>query len=660
MPQRKRSRGKRSLTRQSKHRKVHANKSGAPSPVVGQKFPVDWGRFRSQSLPLLILVLVTLVAFANSWPNNLVFDDTEFAVSQRFLALGPADVARFFTEDLWAVNGVDSGLYRPLLLLSILIDAHLFGNWAAGYHLINILLHVLATVLVYGLIRHLLLVCGGQLPSSGYIAIMAALIFGVHPIHTEVVNSIFNRSELLVTLGIAGGLLWFLKARESHPRKAWFGLSVVYLVVLLSRESGIMLPALAVALLLLTVSGTLLERIRQCLPVFLLLIPLAFYFGLRANALEDSVSLDEIAMFDVAETANEREEAVEEEEIRDEEADDLAVLAAKQIVKMSRMFDHLLRFDREKWSNSIKLTAESLKIMVWPYPLLIYHDSPEIELWTAVLLQSLLIGAALAAYLNNRPGLLIGLAFFYIAMLPSVGIVSGAKPPLLAERFLYLPSTGLAIALAFGLNWLTSIFNWRTALVPVVVITLLLTPLTWARNAEWASDILLAEADYRRGSQERRILQALVEAHIKGRNIIRAVEICDNHPDALHKIWYFSNKCGAAYYQAGQIEKAEQAYEFAMGRWHHGLSMVHYDLAVMYLQLGRTDDAKKHFEKATDLEKNPFLKEFRIALMLIQVYPSDRIKLLEARNHLEKALDIQPQSFQVRQVLNQINKALGY
>ncbi len=51
-------------------------------------------------LPVVLLVLLTLLAYANAWPNSLAMDDVEFAVSDRFLALGLFDIAQFFREDL--------------------------------------------------------------------------------------------------------------------------------------------------------------------------------------------------------------------------------------------------------------------------------------------------------------------------------------------------------------------------------------------------------------------------------------------------------------------------------------------------------------------------------------------------------------------------------
>ena len=99
-----------------------------------------------------------------------------------------ADYLRFFTEDLWAASGLDSGLYRPLLLASLTLDAKVFGDWIPGYHLVNILLHVVVSLLVFGLCRQVLR--GSRVPSATAIpaACLAALVFAVHPVHTEVVR----------------------------------------------------------------------------------------------------------------------------------------------------------------------------------------------------------------------------------------------------------------------------------------------------------------------------------------------------------------------------------------------------------------------------------------------------------------------------------------
>ncbi len=630
---------------------MSAKKDTDSHRVFSPKNPLNWLSLQNPHLPLIILILITAIAYANAWPNNVVLDDVKFAVPERFLALGLTDIYQFFVEDLWAAGGTDSGLYRPLLLVSIMIDAHLFGHWVAGYHLINILLHVMATVLVYGLIRHLGILSGAGLELSSRVAILAALIFGVHPIHTEVVNSIFNRSEILVTIGVTGGLWWFLRSVEIKPGKAWFGLSLVYLLIMLCRESGAVFPALVVTLLWFTSNGNWLRRTRKCLPVFFLLIPLLIYLGLRANALHAPEYDYQVASIDQSAVVNEVDDADLAEEI--DEADEEDTISDESTDAKVGLFNDFQSFRFRKLKNLTRLGADSLRMMVWPHPLLIYHDRPKTGHRNGLLLFLTLLSVAAFAYVKNSSELIVGLVFFYLALMPSSRIIGAAwESPVLAERYLYLPSVGLAIALVFGLRWLVRRFNMRAAVELTLVVLFVFMPMTWTRNAEWASNLLLDEAEYRRGRQSR-ILSALVVDNLAAKNYIRAVEICDEHSDNLKGNY----RCGKAFESVGRFDDAEQTYFQAMGN-RFALGMIHHALAGLYLRQGRKSDAKRHYEKAIEAEKKPFLKELRTAVMLLDLYPVDQARLLEAKKHAERAISMQPQSDQARLILRQIENRL--
>ena len=159
---------------------------------------------------LAILFLVAWIAYANALHNSLVFDDATFTAGNRSWDLSLSKVGRYFTSDVWAAAGMETGLYRPLFLLAVAAEARVFGDWYTGYHLVNVLLHSLVILALFSLIRYLMLSTGCTPRLAGYAALLSSLIFAVHPINTEVVNSIFNRSGMLVTLGVLAGLSWFL------------------------------------------------------------------------------------------------------------------------------------------------------------------------------------------------------------------------------------------------------------------------------------------------------------------------------------------------------------------------------------------------------------------------------------------------------------------
>ena len=88
-------------------------------------------------------------------------------------------------------------------------------------------------------------------------------------------------------------------------------------------------------------------------------------------------------------------------------------------------------------------------------------------------------------------------------------------------------------------------------------------------------------------------------------------------------------------------------------------NVAHLSLAKMFLGLNRNSDAIKHFDLAISDERRAFMKEYLAAEMLMQLYPSDTARLLEARSHLEKSLRLSPR-FQLAQLkLDEINMILG-
>jgi Tfp pilus assembly protein PilF len=87
--------------------------------------------------------------------------------------------------------------------------------------------------------------------------------------------------------------------------------------------------------------------------------------------------------------------------------------------------------------------------------------------------------------------------------------------------------------------------------------------------------------------------------------------------------------------------------------------MAHVNLALFYLEQGRWRDAKTHFEKAVEAEKQPVKRAWLKGQMRFRLYPSDREKLLEAKVYFEQALELQPSYAPARQSLAVVNRILG-
>lgn len=172
---------------------------------------------------LSYIAALALACYANTLGNGFVFDDSAYLASDavRSLALG----------ELFGTSWMGLAWYRPLTLLSLGLDFQLFGEAPWGYHLTNVLLHAVNSLLLYALARDLL--------GEGRAALWAALLYASHPLQTEVVAWVSARGDLL-----ASSLS--LSAFIAHRQRRVLAY-LLYAGACLSKETAMVLP---VALLL--------------------------------------------------------------------------------------------------------------------------------------------------------------------------------------------------------------------------------------------------------------------------------------------------------------------------------------------------------------------------------------------------------------------------
>jgi hypothetical protein len=186
------------------------------------------------------LILVTVLVFANSVGNGFVYDDMA-AIEMNDRLDHPADLGTFFTTGYWSDGR--GALYRPLTLLSFAWDRALFGPGPFGVHLVNVVANALLAAAVFGLLR--------VLTGTTALAALAALLFAIHPVHTEVVANGVGRAEILSALfGALAGWIHFRLAAGARTgpglaaRLQPFAPPVLYLVALGFKESAAVFPLL--------------------------------------------------------------------------------------------------------------------------------------------------------------------------------------------------------------------------------------------------------------------------------------------------------------------------------------------------------------------------------------------------------------------------------
>jgi len=562
--------------------------------------------------------LATALVFSNAAPSAAVHDDKFFVPSH--YELNGESLRRMFREDTWTSAGSFEGSYRPLLLLSLAVDRARFGDDPHGYHVTNVLLNAAAAILLYALILALLRRFSAANGSPAVVsrvhllaAAGAALLFGVHPIHTEAVDSVFNRSEILGTVGIVSALLVILRWEARRPVLAWLSAAVIYLAALLCRESAASLPALAALMLYLLYAGVGWRRVaRAVAPVATLLVPLGVYLTLRHSALTGGIS----------------------------HAPSLSENVAPRI----GMFGQL--------ALVVESLREYLRMVLWPHPLRASYEDFRVTA-LPISLVVLAVAMCLALALRRRaPLVTFGIGFFYLALLPSSRLVTAsnlnlslgghtvfqpANTLLVAERVVYTPSAGLLLAAAAGLAALARRFGRGAAAAAALALCALLASLTLRRNEQWHSETALWEAETRVAPQNGDGWRLLVGAYLRqGRNedIARA---CDVQRDRHPKIAQLHNNCGIAYTALGRFKDAEASYRRAIDL---GLAAVaHANLGRLLAQQGRVEEAEAEYARAVAAETDPPRRHLRRAQLLMRFHP-DRVA--EERQELEQALAIQP------------------
>ena len=191
------------------------------------------------------IFLWTTVLYLNSLPNSFVLDDREAILSNSDVIRG-APIRNIFRNDFWgsSMSHPESHKsYRPITILSFRLQFDLHGLSPIAFHLVNVLLHSILTLLFISSCF--------SITKSQSVALLAGLLFGVHPIHAEAVTGVVGRAEILSGIFYVAAFLSYLKSESANKspfmRLLCLLLSVVFVFFsLLSKEQGITILGLFV------------------------------------------------------------------------------------------------------------------------------------------------------------------------------------------------------------------------------------------------------------------------------------------------------------------------------------------------------------------------------------------------------------------------------
>jgi len=412
---------------------------------------------RAHRTETFLLLAACLVCYANGLTGNFTYDDKAI-IRDDVRIHAPAGIRSIFTTPYFGgPRGLGTG-YRPVLLVSFAVQWWIHDGEALGFHLVNVALHALATILFARFLAGLLV------PAPA--AFGAALLFAVHPIHVEAVTSLVGRGETLAAAFVFGFLLAALEIRRGARNRARLVAIALlcYALGVLAKESAAVAPALAFLAFCRLEEGSFRQR---CVQAFRLGLPLyagsavllAASFLLRRWVLGGYLKARIFRIFEVE--------------------NPLAPLPAGERVSnaaaiLLRYFGRLL--------VPVRLSADE---SAWSIP--IRHGFDPVGVAALLLLAALLVASVLR--LRDRPEMSLGFLFFAVAFAPTANLFFPIGT-IFGERLAYLPSAGFALVLATAILGnapeAATLSRWRLSLF--FAAALAFAARTIVRNPVWKDD----------------------------------------------------------------------------------------------------------------------------------------------------------------------------
>jgi protein O-mannosyl-transferase len=193
------------------------------------------GGLRIDLMIVAFILLVTAVIYWPSLKNGFTtFDDNVYVYENQNIEWNTSNLKVLATKEV-------AGNFHPITMWSLALDHQKIGTKETNpkpYHRTNLLLHLLNTALVFGLVR--------RLRFSLFVSGMVALLFAIHPMHTESVAWVSSRKDLLYSVFFLSGLIahTYHQATETKARsiRIWVGVFVLFVLACLSKPAAIVFP----------------------------------------------------------------------------------------------------------------------------------------------------------------------------------------------------------------------------------------------------------------------------------------------------------------------------------------------------------------------------------------------------------------------------------
>lgn len=420
----------------------------------------------------IVLAVVAILVYWNTRNHGYVLDDV-MVCSNNLLVKKGASLSNLYelmtTPHLLGYIKLSNDTYRPLSLVMFAIEQGWFGDGSTSHHVINILFFAGCVVAFFYFINDML---QQQKP---IIAFIAAILFAVHPVHTEIVANIKSRDEILCFFFAFAALNLFTKyMRTANVAPLIWG-AVCMLLSYLSKETVI---------------------------TFVAIVPLVYFLYINTDKKRAWVitgtTLAVTALFLIM-------RYVILSKYNSHHADQPINFIDNSLVKAPNAMSRL--------ATEIYILGDYLKMMFIPYPLVCDHSFnsiPYVNFSNIGTILSIVIylgmgGWAVWRLIQNKKDLYAFGIIFYLATISLFTNIFITLASTYAERFLFFCSAGTCLIIAVAIDQfilknlsteksMGTLFNGKV--LPILApLVLVYSYMTYARNADWADNITLYSAD---------------------------------------------------------------------------------------------------------------------------------------------------------------------
>jgi hypothetical protein len=460
------------------------------------------------------IMLITLAVFSPVlWNGFISFDDDIFVYANSNIASGLN-----FEVIRWAFTTGYEANWVPLSILSHAFDVQLFGLNPAGHHAVNLLLHIVNSCLLFLFLKR-----ATGLPWQ---SAMVAFLFALHPLHVESVAWVAERRDVLSTFFMMLTLYWYTRYTENKSTRLYC-LSLLFFVL-----------------------GLLSKPMLVSLPILLLLLD---WWPLNRTACSDRSGVWNVSVRLIAEKIPFCLLSL---------CSSIITYRVQQAVgELPQGYTLISRMGK----SCIAYTTYLYK-MIWPvdlailYPFSKYPPS-NFKIMLSVITLVIITAGVFLCY-KRYPFLITGWLWYLITLLPVIGLIQIGQHSV-ADRYTYIPLTGLFVIVVWGLSRLLDQWRYRNMCLSGVAVCAI-------AGMGW---LTVVQLHYWKNSES----------------------LFKHTLDVTEGNWVIQNNLGLEYLNQGRTEEAFRHFNLSIQ------AKPSYSLA--YLNLGAAFLTTKEYEKAVDAFK---------------------------------------------------------